>query len=405
MEDRWNINYDEAKVREYSLPPILRFRDDRTVDNVEQWRKRRQEILELFRTHVYGQSLPVMPASFSVIESADGVLDGLANRRQIRITVQTEGEPLEVNLLLYLPAAKRSSAVFLGLNFFGNQTICDDPAVPVTRNWIRDAGHSWCVDSRATELSRGAFSHRWQVEKVLGSGCGLATVYYGDICPDYRDGFDQRLAQIGLCVSPTNRDVSGIGLWAWGLMRIMDVLTDLGEIDSNKVVVMGHSRLGKSALWAGAQDERFAAVISNDSGCGGASLSRRNYGENLDAITSAVGYWFCSKFKEYVNNEDALPVDQHMLLALMAPRPLLVASAADDKWADPKGEFLSALHASEAYGLFGDESLRSQAMPELCTFTGDRICYHIRSGEHDVTAEDWNAFLRIAEKACGNSSL
>ena len=234
----------------------------------------------------------------------------------------------------------RRVPVFLGLNFRGNHAEHPDPAIKLSTAWMPDDKQAAIVDHRATEASRGTSSQRWPVEQMLARGYGMATAYYGDVFPDRADGRSASvLAKLGRPVEgPLPADEPGaIATWAWQLSRILDWLVTLPEVDPGTVIVVGHSRLGKTALWAGACDERFAMVVSNESGCGGAALSRRNYGETLEVITSRFPHWFCPAFASYAGRETDLPCDQHTLLAMTAPRPLSVASAVEDRWADQIG--------------------------------------------------------------------
>lgn len=405
------FNYDESKVGTYTLPDPLTALDGSKVSSARQWTsKRRAEILGIFEREMFGQS-PKRPAPMRfVVKSTDqNALGGKAERKEVTIYFTGETTGPKMDLLIYLPRDRKGAVpAFLGLNFKGNHAVNADAGITLPEQWTRDGKSKELVLKRVEESTRGSEASRWQAEKIVGRGYALATACYFDIEPDFPDAYEKGVRAIfhgrGKAATASEApadDWGAIAAWAWGLSCALDYLETDRDIDAKKVAVMGHSRLGKTSLWAGVSDPRFAIVISNDSGEGGAALSRRWFGETVERINTSFPHWFNANYKKYNTNVTSLPMDQHMLLALVAPRPLYVASASEDQWADPRGEFLAAKGAEAVYALFGKKGLGVDEMPAIDHPVGDTIGYHIRTGKHDVTEYDWEQYLKFADRHFG----
>ena len=395
-------NYDETKVPRYTLPPLLLTNDGRPVRDKAAWEARREEVRSLLEAQMFGRA-PGRPGdlSFELVSLDKAALNGSAVRKDVAIGFRGK----RLRLQLYLPArASRPVPVFLGLGFGPNQTVVADPRAPLGGAWSRNEQTSEISLEPPADTSRGAAASRWQLEKLLARGYGLATMYYGDIEPDFDGAMKTGIRGAFLAPgqqAPGDAEWGAIAAWAWGLSRAVDYLVGDKDVDASRLALVGHSRLGKTALWAGATDPRVAMVISNDSGEGGAAISRRRFGETVADLNRRFPHWFGGNYKQYSGLEDQMPFDAHMLLALVAPRPLYVASAEDDQWADPKGEFLAAVAASEVYALLGHEGIGTAEMPAVHQAVGDRVRYHVRTGRHDITADDWEQYLDFADRHFG----
>lgn len=387
-------NYDESKVPAYTLPDLLKTQAGAPVSKAAQWPARRAEIFALLEAQMFGRAPQAKPkVAFELTELDKAALGGKAVRKQI--TIHLAGH--KIPLLVYLPAgAKGKVPVFLGLNFNGNHAVTADPGVLLPTLWRGERETRLYTPRPATEASRGGEATRWQLDMILARGYGLATIYYGSVEPDFSAGYEHGIRP--LLSKPADDGWGAIGAWAYALSRALDYLETDPQVDAKRVAVIGHSRLGKTSLWAGASDPRFALVISNNSGEGGAAISRRIFGETVAVLNKNFPHWFCPNYRQYSGREPEMPFDSHMLLALVAPRPLYVASAEEDQWADPKGEFLAALAVSPVYALFGKRGVGVTEMPALNTPVGDTVGYHYRTGKHDVTAYDWQRYLDFADK-------
>lgn len=393
------VNYDEANVPSFELPdPLIVHETSNRIKTTQDWESNQRNIwLKVIEDEMFGRFPGEALSVTFIVNSSQPVFENTAIRKEVTINVKNSGQEKDISLLLYIPKSAETVPVFLGLNFYGNHTIINDPKVRIHRSWVQNNDAFEITNNRASEKNRGVRSHRWPVTYLLEQGYGIATIYYGEIDPDFDDNFENGIHEL-LDEQTDKTKLSSLSAWAWGLSQAMTYLQQDPDVSSDQVAVIGHSRLGKAALWAGAIDPRFSMVISNDSGCGGAALSRRRFGETVNRINHSFPHWFCDAFNQYNNREDHLPFDQHTLLSLIAPRALYVASAEEDQWADPKGEFLSARFASEVYDLYRLPSLSNEEMPEVNNpIVNRQVAYHVRSGGHDITLYDWEQYVKFAD--------
>ncbi|MEX0939148.1 MAG: acetylxylan esterase [Pirellulales bacterium] len=379
--------------------PLVMF-DGQRVTSPEQWRsERRPELIALFQHYMYGTT-PPSPNHIEakIVRVNRQALGGKATKKEVEITFPGAARP--ISLLVVVPNdGERPAPAFLGLNFCGNHTVMDDPSIAIPQMWVYD-NCPGCQDNRATEAGRGGHVGRWPIEQCIDRGYAVATFYTGDIDPDtpqFADGIHPNFYKPGQ-TEPGKHEWGTIAAWAWGLQRALDYLVTDEAIDSSRIAVMGHSRCGKTALLVGALDDRVALVIPNQAGCGGTSPSRGDVGESVTRINTSFPHWFSDTFPEFNGREDRLPFDQHSLIALVAPRPVLLSNAQEDTWADPEGQFRMLQAADPVYRFLGVEGLKADAMPELGKLVDSRLGYYIRPGEHSVTPEDWKVFMDFADK-------
>lgn len=364
--------------------------------SVEAWEQiHRPVIFRFFEEEVYGK-LPSrqIPMHFEVLDDTPQALNGLARRKQVAIHLQGLAHP--ILLLIYLPAeAAGPVPLFLAMNFTGNHQTHPDEQILVSVN--APSG-----EALKNTPPRGASASRWPIELILQRGYGFATLYRGDVDPDFDDGFRNGIHPLFYRAGqqhPAPNEWGTISAWAWGLSRAMDYLDTDAAVDASRVALLGHSRLGKTALWAGARDRRFALVVSNASGCTGAALAIRKKKESVAAINKRFPHWFCDNYNRYSENEEAMRVDQQGLIALIAPQPVYVASAAEDQYADGLGEYLAARRASPVYELYGLKGLQQDSLPPIHTPLHEgAVGFHIRAGKHDLTRYDWGMFLDFADR-------
>lgn len=424
--------YDETAIPRYSIPDFLVSGDGTPITTVKQWEERRADILDMLQKEMYGH-MPEHPKDlhFKVGNEDSGAIGGKATRKEVTVFLNAD-ESQSFTMLMYVPNGKTGPVpAFLGLNFQGNHTINDDPGITVFDPEKMDTTRFIGIPER------GAASSRWPVERLMDAGYALATIFYEEMTPDLP-------GHPASGILPFGKDWGNICAWAWGLSCAMDYLVTDPALDPGRIAVVGHSRLGKTSLWAAAMDRRFAMAVSSCSGCCGAAFSRRKIGETLAAVRQNFPQWFTPEFDRYADDENTLPFDQHFLIALIAPRPVYISSAAEDIWADPHGEFLSGKLASPAFVLYGEKGLvtdpdlaepvsegykrvsgyaitnefnggtvsgpardRGNVISDALLFKGfpkadtplkdGFVGYHVRTGKHDITDWDWEQYISFAD--------
>lgn len=376
-----STNYDESKVPSYTLPDVMKTSSNKPVNSSRGWEKsRRPEILALFADNIYGQ----MPGSYdsirySITNEDKGGMNGKAYLKEVLIEVFNQNKSVKINLVLFIPnKATKPSPAFLLINNRGKEN---------------------------TDPTRTLKSEFWPAEILIDSGYAIAAFHVGDLAPDNKVQFMNGALQLYPDQLEAENGMRAIGAWAWGASRVMDYFENDPLIDKNRITVTGHSRGGKASLWAAANDQRFAICVSNCSGNTGAALARRQFGERVKVINTAFPHWFSPNYKKYNDREDLLPVDQHMLISLIAPRPVYATSASEDLWADPKGTFLALKNSEEVYGLYGLKSKLPVDPPGLNKpIIKSPIAYHNREGKHDLTVYDWNQFIQFADYHFGRKA-
>lgn len=390
------VNYEEDSVGAYVLPDVLTLNNGQKVNDVKTWMQhRRPELVKMFEEYQFGK-MPSRPVDthYDVFDKSTEVLNGKATRKQVRVYF-TKDTTYKMDLLIYLPKANKPSPLLLIINFFANSSAVDDAGIK--------PGTVWTKEGKKVPATNSPFG-KINIDTFITSGFGIATVYYGDIEPDFKTGFQYGIR--GHYIKPgqtypSDDEWGAISAWSWGLSRAMDYFETDKQIDAKRIAIQGTSRLGKTVLWTGAHDERFKLVIASCSGEGGAALSRRNYGESINHMTDTSRYFyqFAPNRHKYSSDPDQSPVDAHMLVALMAPRPLLLQTGDTDYWSDPKGEFLAAVAAKPVYKLFNKKGPCTDVMPQA----GDQsmlntLGYYMHAGGHGTIPSDWGVYITYLKK-------
>jgi hypothetical protein len=392
------VNYTEANVGRYSLPEPLKLASGERVTTPTVWtEKRRREILQLLEEHQFGRA-PGRPAdmTFDVFDQGTPAFDGKATRKQVTIYFTKDKSDRYVDLLIYLPASASGPVpLLLNLGWSGNNLAVSDAGVKVGRRWVAS-------EKRRIPSTAGRAFDRPTILPALERGFGFATFNYTDIEPDALDSIQGGIRAAYLKEDqsqPAPDEWGAIAAWAWGVSRMVDYCETDPSIDAKRIAIMGVSRLGKTVLWAGARDERIALVLASCSGEGGAALSRRNYGETIAHLVAPTRfpYQFAQNYQKWAADPNTAPFDSHLLLSLIAPRPLLLQTGTTDKWSDPYGEFLAARAAQPVYALLGKQGVETDKMPSPDQSIMNTLGFHIHEGGHGMIPSDWDVFLKFME--------
>ncbi|MEX0586009.1 MAG: acetylxylan esterase [Pirellulales bacterium] len=390
---------DQLPVQENLPDPLVGFAGKR-IATKEQWNaERRPELKALFQHYMYGY-FPSPPKVTHTVELTDKeYFGGKATKKQITLRFGPKETP-PIHLLLVIPNERTTPPpVFIGMNFCGNHQVLKDASIPLPGVWMPNhcAG---CKENRATDEGRGAQEDVWAIEATVTRGYAVATFYCGDVDPDrpdFTDGVHPHFAKPGK-TTPGRHDWGTIAAWAWGMHRAVDYLVTDADVDKSRIVAVGHSRLGKTALLAAAFDERIALCIPHQAGCGGTAPSRGKIGESVKRINDSFPHWFCDEFTAFNDQPARLPFDQHALIALCAPRPVLLTNAVEDTWANPAGQFEMLQAADPVYRLVGSAGLEAKKMPAAEELSDGKLGYYIRAGKHSMTRGDWQIFLKYADR-------
>jgi hypothetical protein len=393
------VNYTEAKAGTYVLPDPLTTASGVKIVDANTWQThRRPEIVKIFEENEYGRA-PVRPESmrFEVVEPATPAFEGKAVRKQVTIHFGDGDDDPAMDLLIYLPAnASGPVPLLLNINFMPNNLAVDDSAVKVGRMWDRR-------QNKRVPAEGGRRFGRLAVRPTIERGFGIATFNYADVDPDVAGAIQHGVRRLYLAdgqSEPAPDEWGTIAAWAWGISRAVDYFETDDQIDAARIAITGVSRLGKTVMWAGANDPRIAMVIASCSGEGGAALGRRNYGETIAHLVAPTRYpyQFAGNYQKWAADPNQAPMDAHLLVALIAPRPLLLQTGSGDKWSDPKGEFLAAVAATAVYELFGKKGIGTETLPPAGQLAGETLAFYMHDGGHGLVPSDWDVYLDFMEQ-------